>query len=81
MGRLTKSISLVGWLDYVVVLNDRHLKRTLSSYLKYYPCWRTHLSLAMDSPELQQVQSPALGNVIQLPEIGGLHHHYERVAA
>jgi len=27
------------------------------------------------------VQSPELGKVVQFPEVGGLHHHYERVAA
>jgi transposase InsO family protein len=68
-------------LDYVVVLNERHLKRILSSYFNYYHCWRTHLSLAMDSPVSRKVQSPVLGKVIQCPEVGGLHHHYERLAA
>jgi hypothetical protein len=37
--------------------------------------------LGMDSPESRTVQSPALGKVVQLPEVGGLHHHYERLAA
>ena len=68
-------------LDHVVVLNDRHLKRILTSYFNYYHCWRTHLSLGMDSPESRSVQSPELGKVVQFPEVGGLHHHYERVAA
>jgi len=68
-------------LDLVVVLNDRHLKRILTSYFNYYHCWRTHLSLGMDSPESRSVQSPELGKVVQFPEVGGLHHHYERVAA
>ncbi len=26
-------------------------------------------------------QSPVLGKVVQFPEVGGLHHHYERLAA
>jgi hypothetical protein len=47
----------------------------------YYHCWRTHLSLGMDSPESRSVQPPELGKVVQFPEVGGLHHHYERVAA
>ena len=67
-------------LDHVVVLNDRHLKRILTSYFNYYHCWRTHLSLGMDSPESRSVQSPEPGKVVQFPEVGGLHHHYERVA-
>jgi hypothetical protein len=63
------------------VLNERHLKRILTSYFEYYHRWRTHLSLGMDSPESRLVQVPALGKVVQFPEVGGLHHHYERLAA
>jgi transposase InsO family protein len=68
-------------LDHVLVMNDRHLKRILSSYFDYYHRWRTHLSLEMDSPESRSVQPPALGRVVAVPEVGGLHHHYERLAA
>ncbi len=68
-------------LDHVIVFNERHLKRLLSRYFEYYHHWRTHLSLSMDSPESRPVQLPAQGAVIEYPEIGGLHHHYERRAA
>jgi transposase InsO family protein len=68
-------------LDHVVVLNDRHLKRILTSTFNYYHHWRTHLSLAMDSPESRSVQSADLGKIVQLPEVDGLHHHYERLAS
>jgi len=30
---------------------------------------------------LQTNHAPDLGNVVQFPEVGGLHHHYERLAA
>jgi dienelactone hydrolase len=43
--------------------------------------WRTHLSLAMDTPDRRPVQPPDQGAVIAVPEVGGLHHHYERRAA
>jgi len=68
-------------LNYVLVLNERQSKRILTSYFNYYGCWRTHLSLGMDSPKSRSVQLPALGKVVQLPEVGGLHHHYDRLAA
>ena len=68
-------------LDHVIVLNERHLHRVLRSYLDYYHTWRTHQSLEMDAPEPRAVQPPALGPVGKLPEVGGLHHHYERLAA
>ncbi|MFZ0468582.1 MAG: integrase core domain-containing protein [Thiogranum sp.] len=68
-------------LDHAIVLNERHLERILTGYFDYYHRWRTHLSLGMDSPETRSVQPPALGKAVQFPEIGGLHHHYERLAA
>jgi putative transposase len=68
-------------LDHVIVLNERHLRRILKGYFNYYHTWRTHLSLHMDCPEPRAVQPPASGKVIEFPEVGGLHHHYERHAA
>jgi len=64
-------------LDHVIVLNERHLQRLLARYFAYYHRWRTHLSLAMDCPEPRPIQPPENGKVIAVPEVGGLHHHYE----
>jgi putative transposase len=68
-------------LDHVIVLNEHHLRRILTGYLAYYHMWRTHLALAMDSPERRPVQPPEHGRVLVVPEVGGLHHHYERQVA
>ncbi len=68
-------------LNHVVVLNEKHLKRILHQYFSYYHGFRTHLSLNMDSPESRPVQGAEQGRVVALPEVGGLHHHYERMAA
>src|SRR6476620_4906716 len=38
-------------LDHVIILNERHLKRLMSSYLLYYHEDRMHLGLAKDTPE------------------------------
>jgi putative transposase len=35
----------------------------------------------MDTPVPRPVQPPELGRVWEVPEVGGLHHHYERIAA
>jgi len=67
-------------LDHVIVLNEWHLTRILASYFAYYHWFRTHLSLAMDCPEPRPIQPPERGKVIAVPEVGGLHHHYERQA-
>ena len=68
-------------IDHVVVLNDRHLKKILRSYLGYYHEWRVHQALDMDAPNERPVQSHKSGAVVEFPEVGGLHHHYERRAA
>lgn len=67
--------------DHVIVLNERHLRRILRSYFQYYHRSRCHLSLEGDAPESRPVQGPELGQVIELPEVGGLHHRYVREAA
>ena len=68
-------------LDHAIVLGERHLKRLLLRYFGYYHRWRTHLALDMDSPERREPQTRDMGKVIEFPEVGGLHHHYERIAA
>ncbi len=68
-------------LNHVIVLNERHLRRILSCYLDYYHRSRTHLSLGKDSPEPRSAQSPGPGKIIAFPQVGGLHHRYERLAA
>jgi len=68
-------------LDHAIVLSENHLRRALRSYFSYYHRWRTHLSLEMDCPQPRRVQSFEAGEVTEVPEIGGLHHHYERRAA
>ncbi|MFI5340677.1 MAG: integrase core domain-containing protein [Candidatus Methylomirabilales bacterium] len=68
-------------LDHAIVFSEGHLRRLLASYFHYHHRWRTPLSLAMDCPEARPVQPPDQGAVVAFPEVGGLHHHYERLAA
>jgi putative transposase len=65
-------------LDHVIVLGEESLRRTLRSYFSYYHRSRLHLSLERDSPESRSVQS--IGKIVAFPEVGGLHHRYDRVA-
>jgi len=67
-------------LDHVIVLNEDHLCRILSSYFEYYHQARTHLSLDRNSPTPRQVQPPEKGKVVAKPYLGGLHHCYTRAA-
>ena len=68
-------------LDHVIVFNERSLRRILRSYVEYHQRWRTHLALGKDTPIARHVQPPASGEVIEIPEVGGLHHRYTRQAA
>jgi hypothetical protein len=45
----------------------------------YYQRSRTHLTLGKDAPVERAVQST--GRIVVRPEVGGLHHRYERQAA
>ena len=68
-------------LDHITALNERHLRRTLKSYVAYYNHTRTHLALNKDAPIPRPTASTSGGDVVAIPEVGGLHHRYERLAA
>ncbi len=67
-------------LNRVIVLNERHLRGILSSYFVYYHESRTHLSLNRNAPAPRRVEHPSEGKVVAIPQVGGLHHRYRRVA-
>jgi transposase InsO family protein len=68
-------------LDHVIVLNEMHLRRVVTSYVRYYHEARTHLGLGKDCPVPRPVEPPDLGSVSEEPMVGGLHHRYFREAA
>jgi len=65
-------------LDHVIVLNERHLKRLMAEYVRYYLEDRTHLGLAKDIPVGRPIGTrPRSASKIQsFPRLGGLHHRY-----
>jgi putative transposase len=65
----------------VIVFNERHLRRVLRSYVAYYQRSRTHRALRKDTPEGRAIDPPGCGPIVARPEVGGLHHRYERQAA
>jgi len=68
-------------LDHVIVYNEAGLHRVLKDYFEYYECCRTHRSLEKDAPINRPVQPPSFGEIIEIPQVGGLHHLYTRRAA
>jgi transposase InsO family protein len=65
-------------LDHVIVLNERHLKRLMAEYVRYYHDDRTHLGLAKETPAGRSAETnPGTDcKVIAMPRLGGLHHRY-----
>jgi putative transposase len=66
-------------LDHVIAFNERHLKRLLSDYVRYYQEDRTHLGLRKETPA-GRVWSTNRGIVVSQARLGGLHHRYDRAA-
>jgi transposase InsO family protein len=64
-------------IDHVIVLNERHLRRLLRDYVRYYNTDRVHTSI-QDAPEGRVAEArPSSGaKVVGFPRVGGLHHRY-----
>jgi len=65
--------------DHVIAFGERHLRRILEAYFKYYHEDRKHLGLGKETPMGRGVSnrsSPA-PRFVELPRVGGLHHRYE----
>jgi hypothetical protein len=69
----------------VVPLNERHLRRLLSEYVRsyhhYYHQDRTHLGLMKDTPAGRNTMKAEVGlKIVPYPRLGGLHHRYQPAA-
>ena len=69
-------------LDHVIVLNERHLKRLMTEYVRYYHDDRTHLGLEKQTPAGREAAKNTTRErkVISMPRLGGLHHRYDLAA-
>jgi putative transposase len=65
--------------DHVIAVNQRHLKRLLSDYVRHDHEDRTHLGLGKGTPAGRACCANA-GGVISHDRVGGLHHRYDRAA-
>jgi transposase InsO family protein len=68
--------------DHVIVLNERHLKRLMTEYVRYYHNDRTHLGLGKQTPAGRKAATiTAMSTkIISMPRLGGLHHRYDLAA-
>lgn len=72
-------------LDYLIPINERHLRRVLREFAVYYNRGRPHASLGPGIPPPNQATVPASGHrhrlatgycVTSRTVLGGLHHDY-----
>ena len=66
-------------LDHIIAVNECHLKRLLSEYVRYYHEDRTHLGLGKETPD-SRIGSSGSGRILSRQRLGGLHHRYDRAA-
>lgn len=64
-------------VDHMMVLGQSHMRRIMSTYVRYYETARTHLSLDKDAPLGRKIMQ--FGQVMVEPMVGGLHHRYVRI--
>jgi transposase InsO family protein len=69
-------------LDYVIVLNERHLNRLMNEYIYYYHEDRTHLGLGKLTPAGRKAERNTTVNtkIVSMPRLGGLRHRYDLAA-
>jgi len=79
-------------LDFLIPLNERHLRKILKEWVAHYNQSRPHSSLGPGIPEPSRgMPAPPVSGyailcghrVVGIPILGGLHHEYrlEKVAA
>jgi hypothetical protein len=65
----------------VIVFREAGLYHHLQKFADDYHRSRTHLGLQKDTPASRPVPAPEAGWIVTIPEVGGLHHRYQRRAA
>jgi hypothetical protein len=67
-------------LDHLLILGERQLHRTLTTYIQFYNQRRPHQGLGQQSP-IPRAAAATGGPVVRHEALGGLLHDYSREAA
>jgi len=70
-------------LDHVLIVNEAHLRRVLTAYVRFFNRSRPHQGIRQRVPEAAHESGSSMrttGIVIAFPVLGGLHHDYRRAA-
>ena len=68
-------------LDWLLILNRRHLERVLREYVEHYNKHRPHRALKLPPQPREPPPTPAIGEVRRHDRLGGPIHEYCRTAA
>jgi transposase InsO family protein len=69
-------------LDWLLILNRRHLEGVLRVYVEHYNRERPHRALGLQPPEPDtRPQRSPKGEIRRHDRLGGLIHEYQRQAA
>jgi putative transposase len=69
-------------LDWLLIVNRRHLDRVLRVYVDHYNIHRPHRALKLQSPQPREPPPTAtIGEIQRRDRLGGLIHEYHRTAA
>ena len=68
-------------LDHFLILSEAHLRRLLRALprlLQHRAA--TPIARQQQSPATECIEPPPRGRIIAIPQVGGLHHRYQRAA-
>jgi transposase InsO family protein len=68
-------------LDWLLILNRRHLEHVLRVYVDHYSRQRPHRALDLKPPIPPDLALPAAGEIRRRDRLGGLIHEYYQAAA
>jgi putative transposase len=68
-------------LDWLLIVDERHLEQVLGEYERHYNHARPHRSLGLRAPLPRGQPLGPIGGVVRRDRPGGLIHEYERAAA
>jgi putative transposase len=69
-------------LDWLLIVNRRHLERVLRVFVEHYNTQRPHRALKLHAPQrAEPPPTPTIGEIRRHDRLGGLIHEYYRDAA
>jgi transposase InsO family protein len=67
-------------LDHLLILNERHLLRVLTTFVAFYNERRPHQGLEQQCP-IPRARGPSEGPIQRRDVLGGISHYYDRAPA